>query len=135
MSSFINLLDVIYPVGSIYMSTNSTSPATLIGGAWTQVKDMFLLGAGSSYAVGDTGGEVKHTLTISEMPSHAHPLQGCLDGTSAAISNIGNRWEQNMSAKSSSSWFQDGFVLSTGGNAAHNNMPPYYTVYIWCRTA
>lgn len=135
MSSFINLLDVIYPVGSIYMSTNGTSPATLIGGTWTQVKDMFLLGAGSSYAAGSTGGETKHALTISEMPSHTHPLQGCLDGTTAAVSNIGNRWEQNTSTKSSSSWAQDGFVLSAGGNAAHNNMPPYYTVYIWYRTA
>lgn len=134
MSSFVNLLDIVYPVGSVYMSTNSTSPATLVGGTWTQVKDMFLLGAGSSYAAGDTGGEVEHTLTVSEMPSHNHDLKGCLDGTTAAVSNAGNRWEQNTST-TSEKWWDSRFVMNTGGGAAHNNMPPYYTVYIWYRTA
>lgn len=67
-----NIFDLIYPVGSIYMSVNSTSPATLFGGTWEQVKDRFLLSAGNTYTNGNTGGEATHTLTQNEMPSHTH---------------------------------------------------------------
>ena len=55
-----DLLDTIYPVGSIYMSVNNTSPASFLGGTWEQIKDRFLLGAGSKSA-GATGGEENHT--------------------------------------------------------------------------
>lgn len=71
-----NMLSLVYPVGSIYMSVNSTSPATLFGGTWEQLKDRFLIGAGSSYAVNATGGSTTHTLTTSEMPSHTHTFTG-----------------------------------------------------------
>ena len=40
-----SLVDIIYPVGSIYMSTNNASPATLFGGSWTQIQGRFLLAA------------------------------------------------------------------------------------------
>lgn len=61
-----------YPVGAIYISYNSTDPGSLFGGSWTQLKDRFLLGAGATYAVGSTGGEATHTLTVSEIPDHWH---------------------------------------------------------------
>lgn len=67
-----NIFNLIYPVGSIYMSVNSTSPATLFGGTWEQVKDRFLLSAGNTYTNGNTGGEATHKLTQNEMPSHTH---------------------------------------------------------------
>lgn len=70
-SSFQTLLDICYPVGSIYQSTKATSPATLFGGTWRQLKDRFLLGAGSKSA-GAVGGEENHKLTVAEMPSHTH---------------------------------------------------------------
>lgn len=50
-----------YPVGAIYMSVNSTSPASIFGGSWTQLQNRFLLGAGSSYSNGATGGSATHT--------------------------------------------------------------------------
>lgn len=68
MSNFVNLMDIIYPVGSIYQSMNATSPASSIGGTWTKI-NTFLYGADT---VGQTGGEKMHTLTIMEMPTHAH---------------------------------------------------------------
>ena len=68
------IVDLVYPVGSIYMSVNSTSPATLFGGTWSQLKDRFLLGAGNSYSVGDTGGETTVTLSTANLPSHSHGL-------------------------------------------------------------
>ena len=61
-----------YPVGAIYQSTGSTSPASLFGGDWERIQGRFLLGTSSSYSVTATGGEERHTLTISEMPRHNH---------------------------------------------------------------
>lgn len=80
-----NLWEMIYPVGSIYMSVSSTSPSILFGGTWEQIQDRFLISSGSTYAGGSTGGSASvnytpsgtvgnHTLTTSEMPSHAHGL-------------------------------------------------------------
>ena len=63
------LLDKTYPVGSIYMSVNSTSPADLFGGTWEQIKDTFLLAAGDTYSAGSTGGETEGWLTIDEIPN------------------------------------------------------------------
>ena len=126
-------LDLVYPVGSIYMSANSTSPATLFGGTWERVKDTFLLAAGSSYAAGSTGGEATHKLTVSEMPAHSHnPLLG----STRLGGNGGTSTGWRMAADSN--WSQVGTYATTqasGGGAAHNNMPPYLAVYVWKRTA
>lgn len=70
--AFVNLLQAVYPVGSIYQSVTSTSPASVIGGTWSAIKDRFLVGAGSSYAATTQGGEATHKLTVDEMPSHNH---------------------------------------------------------------
>lgn len=73
------LLDLFYPVGSIYTSTKNTNPAATLGGTWTQIKDRFLLCAGDSYSAGATGGSAththttgSHTLTVAETPAHTH---------------------------------------------------------------
>ena len=66
------LLLSVHPIGSLYWSSSSTSPASLFGGTWTQIKDKFILAAGDTYAAGATGGEVTHLLTVAEMPSHDH---------------------------------------------------------------
>ena len=128
-------VDFIYPIGSIYMSVNSTNPGTLFGGTWSQLKDRFLLGCGNSYANGATGGEASHTLSVSEMPSHRHTPQD--EGNFFT----GQRWNtsggKNPSEGGAGSW--SGFYVqqsgATGGGQAHNNMPPYLVVYMWKRTA
>lgn len=76
------LLDVVYPVGSIYMSTNFVSPQSFLGGIWQKIEGRFLLAAtqenatntGASQAAGRTGGEAAHKLTASEsgIPKHSH---------------------------------------------------------------
>lgn len=121
--------NLIYPVGSIYMSTVNANPATLFGGTWEQLEDRFLLGAGTTYTAGDTGGEAEHTLTVDEMPSHSHNLYGQNDSSMSdymagstqpyGIGTSGNEYTNRMTA--------------TGGDAAHNNMPPYIVVYMWKR--
>ena len=116
-----------YPVGSIYMSVNSTNPSTLFGGTWERIQDRFLLASGSTYSAGSTGGEATHTLTINEMPSHTHQTgQRASYGSGNAYASIG----YNNSASTSNA-----STSSTGGGQAHNNMPPYIAVYVWKRTA
>ena len=67
-----SLVDIIYPVGSIYMSVNNVSPATLFGGSWTQIQGRFLLAAGGNYGLGSQGGAATKQLSITEMPAHIH---------------------------------------------------------------
>lgn len=122
------VLRKVYPVGAIYMSINSASPADLFGfGTWERVKDRFLLAAGDSYAAGGTGGEATHTLTIDEMPKHNHTIRwgygsGSADPTRARID----------ANSPEAPWPNSAY---TGGGEPHNNMPPYLTVYVWRRTA
>lgn len=79
LNGFRALLDLVHPVGSIYMSTDSTNPGELFGGTWTPIEDTFLLAAGSTYAAGSTGGEATHTLLEAEMPLHFHYPIGSQD--------------------------------------------------------
>lgn len=72
ITSTTNLLPYIYPVGAIYWSRRDTSPSSFFGGTWTRIQSRFILGASSKYPVNSTGGEEKHTLSVSEMPSHDH---------------------------------------------------------------
>lgn len=73
--SLSSIVDVVYPVGAIYMSTEDTRPETLFPGTrWYTVSGRFLLGSSDAYAVGTRGGEATHTLTEAEMPSHIHTV-------------------------------------------------------------
>lgn len=124
VSQFVNM---IYPVGSIYMSVSSTSPASLFGGTWESIGGRFLLGADATYTAGSTGGEATHILTVDEMPNHVHSavtrtLAGNYQGYFATTGNTNDT-------------LGDAVTKSSGGDAAHNNMPPYLAVYIWQRTA
>ena len=67
-----DLLQKIYPVGSIYMSVNPVSPSVFPGRTWVQIRDRFLPGAGNTYANGATGGEASHVSTAADMPGHQH---------------------------------------------------------------
>ena len=72
------ILSKVYPVGAIYISVSSTSPATLFGGTWERIQGKFLLAANDSveaYKAGKTGGSVSHTLTVNEIPAHNHSVE------------------------------------------------------------
>ena len=148
------LLQMIYPVGSIYMSTNNVSPATFIGGTWTLIQGKFLLAAGDGYTAGDTGGEASHTLTAAESGqkavttatdgAHKHPLlmkyrsSGVGGGNVAYFHGDGDKSYDGFSTGSISQEYTGAHSHSiSGSNAtnAHNNMPPYLVVYVWTRTA
>lgn len=128
--------DKIYPIGSIYMSVNSTNPKDLFGGSWEQLKDRFLLGCGLK-SNGATGGEENHTLTVGELPSDI----GKLNALSWATNNnqtVGafsvRQVHKDRTSGNGSDWGDALYTLS-GGNQAHNNMPPYLAVYMWKRIA
>ena len=153
-------VDLIYPIGSIYMNMNSTSPEVLFGGQWQQLKARFLCGVGEldtansstfygatpgGYTIwaGETAGENLHTLSVNEMPSHNHGMQvagtplnteGNTIGFRSGTNNgSGDFW--NMCPTRTNSGSHNGWITYTGNNWSHNNMPPYFAVYMWKRIA
>lgn len=123
------VLSDVYPVGAIYISTASTSPASLFGGSWTQLTDRFLLGAGSTYSAGATGGAATHKLSVSEMPKHSHAFHcGPVNARFPSFDD-GNNWPPCYN----SSMTNGALIAEAGGDGAHNNMPPYIVVYMWKR--
>ena len=60
MSNFVNLLDIVYPVGSIYISVNNVSPVDSIGGTWEKIEDKFLKGVSSNESPSNVGGTNSH---------------------------------------------------------------------------
>ena len=136
------LLNIIYPVGSIYISTNNNSPQNFLGGTWVRIEGKFLLGAGSGYNAGSTGGEATHTLSTSEMPEHSHNVyvySSVSNGGYSRVAKAGPDYVTSASATVTASGTSYSVGnMSTGKNGsgqAHNNMPPYLAVYIWKRTA
>ena len=123
----------LYPVGAVYISTVSTSPASLFGGTWEQLQDRFLMGAGSTYSAGSTGGEATHKLTVDEMPSHNHhvPTGGTSGSyTTTAYTVKGNGYyDPGVGSLSTAS------TSDKGRGQPHNNMPPYLAVYMWKRVS
>ena len=144
-----NIFDLIYPVGSFYISAKSTNPAILFGGTWEQIQGRFLLGRSSSYPVGSMGGEATHTLTTSEIPYHNHDIGQ--DGntslvlpTDVAVDDSSHSQYVTTLEGGRSGWYKSsvawgGAIVTRDQTSpygqAHNNMPPYLSVYIWKRTA
>lgn len=121
-----------HPVGSLYLSDNATSPASLFGGSWTKIVDRGLMGAGGAYAVGSTGGEASHTLTVEEMPSHNHNAEARY-----SKNNNSGQLIQGFASYNNPNWYNVDWpnVSKTGGGRAHNNLSPYYATYIWKRVS
>ena len=156
-----DLVNLIYPVGSIYMSVNNVSPSVFLGGEWEALANgRTLIAANEEYPAGTTGGEASHTLTVDEMPSHAHTrgtmniTGGGLWNDSSTYKDFGtrltgafyargtNKWgngstvdEDNSTVEFDASRSWTGETSYVGSGAAHNVMQPYMAVYMWRRTA
>ena len=129
------LMLTIYPVGSIYMSANSISPETLFGGTWEALKDRFLLGAGSTYTAGATGGAATVTLTTNQIPSHSHALTTASSENNSGVYNTSQLALGQDAGENGKEYSNTNAIASTGGGGAHNNMPPYLAVYMWKRVS
>lgn len=118
-----NLLNA-YPVGAIYASASSTSPASLFGGSWAQITDAALRGA---TWVGYTGSDT-HALSVNEMPAHGHA--NSVPGWAALY--INGQGSTRYGSVLSGSWST---TSSAGGGAAHTNVQRSYNCYMWQRTS
>lgn len=122
-----------YPVGSIYISANNTNPSKYFGGTWIAfATGRTLVGVDPSDSAFNTvlqeGGEKTHTLTVQEMPSHTHKINmrnSATPGSASASPSTTNGGGQD---------WQSGDSTPRGGDAPHNNLQPYTTVYMWLRT-
>lgn len=143
-----SLINKVYPIGSIYMSLKNISPASFLGGNWTQIKSKFLLGADVDFKTNTTptfktkteGGNENITLTEGQMPNHYHdgiyPVGNndwrlAQSGYGTAI-NMKYALEINHTQQSNVNL--GSFVTAkAGNNEAHDNMPPYKVVFMWQR--
>lgn len=121
-------VDLIYPIGSIYFSVNTISPATLFGGTWKQITDdaylKFVTTDGGS--LGGTSSD--HKIPISSMPKHRHYNQPPHSdyGSSSGLYGVAS----NVNGSGGNVNFYSDY---TGGGEAY--YPYYLGVYGWIRTA
>ena len=115
-------------IHSTTLDTEAKVKAVYGGTTWVKIEGKFLLGTSSSHAIGSTGGEETHTLTVAEMPSHSHSVN---NGATTFATGGNNDVSQVTGGARNYTYLGIGY---SGGDQPHNNMPPYKTVYIWERT-
>lgn len=134
-----------YPVGSVYINFNNEDPSSLIGGIWERIKGKFLLGVDENDTdfseAGLIGGEKAHLLTQNEMARHNHGFLGGSHSFLWGQSNatvysrnavaVAGKPPQNELCTIQNIWTRTDDNTTT--QVAHNNLPPYETVYIWRR--
>lgn len=120
------IINTIYPIGSIYMSTNIANPSTLFGGQWEQIKDRFLLSAGDTYANGTTGGSAVNKLMMNNLPG---------DTIVSTSSGVNKSWCTGHWDNYSNYAYPTTNIGSSnlGCNKEFSILPPYLTVYMWKR--
>ena len=139
MSSFINLLDVVYPIGSIYTSMDSgANPASTVGGTWVQVTNRFLY---ASSSVKSTGG-----YEYSYMDLYIDYYYGVLSGadrTHLAIFGGGASATYTSQVQTEAYKISSNLIGSLDSRTPNqlktastwDNKPPYITCKMWYRTA
>lgn len=150
-----DVINIMYPVGSIYMSVNPVNPETLFGGTWGRIQDRFLLAAGSTFSGGTTGGNkdavvVSHTHTQVEH-THNYPtgdvkkpyykLWGTKSGLTEEGAPVGGTGKYyTASGEKDYKWLglntmssEQPSINTTGVDGTDKNMPPYIAVYVWER--
>ena len=145
MATWVNLMDVVYPIGSMYFSATSTSPASTVGGTWSQIKGAVIAATGSNgFASVNYGGSLK--MSIKQMPTHSHDGKTAVNGTKKshftnAVSIAGYAWTDTFTGLDYGIYQTDQTVSemntamtnATGGG--QNFLPYHYGCYVWRRTA
>lgn len=146
------VLDRIQPVGSLYFSTNTTSPASLFGGTWERYAQGRVMVSASDtdtdFTVGKTGGEKTavhaHWQTIGG-GTNGDPTvyfggdlaPDTLGGTIPAHTPSRRNWQANRVTrlKRESEAGNATYVETETHQAKTSALQPYVAVYIWRRTA
>ena len=133
-------LNTYYPVGMVFISENSTSPGSFLGGSWERIQGVFPLFAGGNYSAGSSGGQENHshglssghaailltdriTLHMDSLPS-SESWQATVTTTDGLIGSYNVTWAgQSLGAQ------------LVGKSESSSNMPPYKTFYAWRRVA
>lgn len=127
---------MVYPVGTVYMSTSPTSPASLFGGTWAQIKDRFLLGAGGSYgAAGNFGGSNDHVHGVEGVRANIMVSGGYLYYYGDNKTFTANYKHSGISTGTKGSYSVSESTTLQGSTSSASNMPLYMTVYMWWRQA
>ena len=143
------LIDIVYPIGSIYISTSEVNPKGIIGGEWERYAEgRTLIGAGNGtdvngksmeFSINNEGGEYDHKISIAEMPSHNHEYTNGGDAL-VIYSNIDEPKQKNygFSGINANGWWHGvnkatSPIKSNGNSEAHNNIQPYIVTYMWKR--
>lgn len=136
-----NLLDLIYPIGSIFEWSNNnittgidfTTPekvSSYFGGTWEKYGEgrvTVAIGQTENFnTAGKTGGEESHTLTVAEMPAHSHTIYGYQYNPNSEVKQMTNSGDVNTEFNN----FNTSYV---GGGEAHNNLQPYIVIYRYRR--
>jgi hypothetical protein len=124
-----------YPIGSIYISTNATSPATLFGGNWDEIHGAFLFANSALHKAGEIGGEEEHVLKEKEIPIHYHDEYVGNDGGDGSVPEGYYGFTSIACTSKNTYWAKGSKTSEAGGGQAHNNMPPYLSVYMWQRVS
>ena len=122
--------DLIYPVGSVYLSVINVNPSTLFGGTWEKMYGGYLYGAGQTIdkTTYEGWGTQSHTLTTDEIPSHNHESQGWAEVTDGSGSY------KVFGAVSGGSSSGVG-TKNTGGGLGHTHNIATMDVFVWKRIA
>lgn len=135
-----DFLNKTYPVNSIFMSVDGTSPASLFGGTWTRIQNGFLLSAGyDSISAGTTGGNKEITLENTNFPAGA--ITQCVNNSGVSTSNLYSVKTGGTIANGESCLTNRYVAKTTFGNSdliygeKVNIMNPYIAVYMWKRVA
>lgn len=128
------LFDLIYPVGSIYMSVNSVNPSTLFGGTWVPfAAGRTIVGVDTTQtefnAVEKTGGSKTVTLNVNQIPSHSHALTNATNVIRSSVTG------GSYSGGSVTFGVSNITEQSVGGSQSHSNLQPFVTTYLWKRVS
>lgn len=129
-------LDFVYPIGSIYLSINSTNPSKWFGGTWQQITSDAYLKIVTSNAGSLSGTTTDHKIPIESMPSHEHIIRNNYGYIDSSANTGTGYWGQKLSyTASGGTAVSSGYyrAIATGGGQAY--YPYYYGVYVWKRTA
>lgn len=142
------ILEAVYPVGSVYVSlTNSSNPADILGfGTWEALPAGYGLvaqgtataedGSTLTFTAGQKSGEFKHQLTVGELPKNYAKFRvmawkDCADFMANVIIS-----QENFNTATVDGTNMGGTTFTlTGKGEAIPNTPPVMAVYLWQRTA